>query len=384
MARRRLIARSLLPLAAVIACGGGGELSSAPASAAPPGSGTDATAGSTAFFYQDVGPASNSVRAGSTSDGATVTPFNRNVLEWQPRGAAVQNVGDPTYSRLPSGRWVVTAWSAPDHPSGGASLLIAEADCPQTTTTAARAVRAGVGGACGAIGALAMAKTSQVFAAEGGLFLFTMSGARIYLLRVGDANGSTSSLTAACVRSRPSALSALTTGDAVQVIDDTLADGLLLSDTGIARRADGTWVLFVKGISAVDARSCAGAAGLCELCARSIYRTTSRDLLVWSALEKVADQASVPDAATFADGTVRLYWQDFGPACRAQDLRLAERAPIQGAAEDSSGRLGTPRAVSFSGEAFETNAALHYPTNANPVGLPDSAARSSLQACVAR
>lgn len=369
---------------AALGCGGEGPAAAAPSASPSSGSGAASPSGSTAFFYQDVAPSSNAVRAGSTTDGVTVTPFNRNVLEWQARGSAAQNVGDPTYSRLPNGRWVVTAWSAPDHPSGGASLLIAESDCPQMATTSARAVRAASGGGCGSIGGLAMAKTSQIFAAEGGLFLFTMSGARVYLLRVGDASGSTSALSSACVRSRPTSAGALAVGDAALVIGDDLAGGLLLSDAAVARRSDGTWALFVKGIAASDARSCAGAGGLCELCARSIYRSTSRDLLSWSALEKVVDQASVPDAATFPDGSVRLYWQDFSPACRARDLRLAERAPIQGAAEDAALGLGPARAASFTGEAFESNSSLHYPTNANPVALPDPAARAAFQACMAR
>lgn len=38
--------------------------------------------------------------------------------------------------------------------------------------------------------------------------------------------------------------------------------------------------------------------------------------------------------------------------------------------------------VTFAGEAFETNTQLHYPTNANPVRLPDTAAKSSLEACL--
>ena len=81
------------------------------------------------------------------------------------------------------------------------------------------------------------------------------------------------------------------------VIDNTVAPGLLLSDTAIARRRDGTWVLFVKGIA--SSVGCSGG-GLCELCARAIYRTTSRDLMTWSALEKMAEPASVPDAAAKA------------------------------------------------------------------------------------
>ena len=38
--------------------------------------------------------------------------------------------------------------------------------------------------------------------------------------------------------------------------------------------------------------------------------------------------------------------------------------------------------VVFYGEAFETNTSLHYPTNANPIALPDAAAKSALDACM--
>jgi hypothetical protein len=40
--------------------------------------------------------------------------------------------------------------------------------------------------------------------------------------------------------------------------------------------------------------------------------------------------------------------------------------------------------VSFLREAFETDSRLHYPTNANPVRLPDAAAKTALDACFGR
>src|SRR6185369_2854451 len=129
-----------------------------------------------------------------------------------------------------------------------------------------------------------------------------------------------------------------------------------VSDVAIARRRDATWVLFVKGI-ALPAGCQAGQ--LCELCARSIYRTTSADLITWSPLEKMVEQASVPDAGVDADGDVRLYWQNFAPACAAQNLQLSARAPITGAAEQANGALSTTVNVTFPAEAFEANAQLH-------------------------
>jgi hypothetical protein len=78
---------------------------------------------------------------------------------------------------------------------------------------------------------------------------------------------------------------------------------------------------------------------------------------------------------------VWLYWQNFAATCAAQDINVAARAPISGAAESSTGALGTPINVSFLRESFETNTALHYPTNGTPVHLPDTAAKAALDAC---
>jgi hypothetical protein len=46
--------------------------------------------------------------------------------------------------------------------------------------------------------------------------------------------------------------------------------------------------------------------------------------------------------------------------------------------------LGSPTAITFPKEAFETNRNLHYPTNANPILLPDANALAALNACLSR
>jgi hypothetical protein len=163
------------------------------------------------------------------------------------------------------------------------------------------------------------------------------------------------------------------------VITRAQAQDLLLSDTAIARRTDGTWVLFVKGI----ARSAACPQGsLCELCSRSIYRTLSRDLVHWAELENVVRQASVPDATTYPDGRVWLYYQNFARACATNDKRLADRAPITGAFELEDGTLSYGFDVKVSNETFETDTRAHYATNGNPIALRDDETYEALNACM--
>jgi hypothetical protein len=152
-----------------------------------------------------------------------------------------------------------------------------------------------------------------------------------------------------------------------------------MSDTAMAQRTDGTWVLFVKGIESDN--GCTPNT-ICELCARSIYRTTSSDLIHWSELEKVVEQASVPEATTTAEGQVQLYWQDFSNTCETQAQHLGAIAPLSMASELPSGELSEPVQMSFPDEAFESDSKLHYATNANPVMLPDDAAVAAYQACV--
>lgn len=364
-----------------VGCGGSGASGGATAATAPTPGPTTSTGSRTAFLYQTVAPDSNAVRVGSTTDGRSVDTYGTNVLEWQARGAAI-SYGDPVFSRLPSGRWAMTAWSGPNDPRGSAALLYHEADCPRVDPSAVRVIRPASGSGCQAVPGLVMAKTSQVFEAEGGLYVFTMAGAQVLLVKLADATRGGTALETVCVRATPpSSLAGLGWGEAAVVLGASAAGSLLLSDTAIARRADGTWVLFVKGID--RGVGCSGG-GLCELCNRGIYRATSRDLLAWSALERVVDQASVPEAANFPDGSVRLYWQDFGPTCRASDLRVAERAPILGTTEGADGRLGTGVETTFPGEPFQTDTRLHFPTNGNPVRLPDAAAARAFDACFGR
>lgn len=319
------------------------------------------------------------MRAGFTTDGRIVESTGVNVLSWQALGQA-QVYGDPVFSRLSSGRWAMTATTSPQDPRGGLALQYHEAQCPRVVDSAVRILANTQSAACESASATAMAKTSQVFESDGTRYLFTMVRGKIYLVRLSDATRGASDLTSICIRkSRAATLSELQWSEATVVLDATQVPGLLLSDTGVARRADGTWVLVVKGIPTGTGCS---AGTVCELCTRGIYRTTSRDLINWSTLELIAQAASVPEAFNAADGTVWMYWQDFGPTCTAQDLSLAARAPIRGVPETAGGALGTSVTITVPGEAFETNTQLHYPTNANPVHLPDAAARTALEACL--
>jgi hypothetical protein len=139
-------------------------------------------------------------------------------------------------------------------------------------------------------------------------------------------------------------------------------------------------VLFIKAIDEDENKAC-GQAGLCELCARGIYRATSPDLLTWTAPQPVVAQSSLPEAYTSPDGKVWLTWQDFAATCAAQDLTVAARAPISAAYEEADGKLSTTAAVSFPGETFQTDTKQHFPTNGNPISLPDADARTAFLAC---
>lgn len=343
---------------------------------APSPSAAPAGAPGSAFLYQDVTPTGNSVRIGFTSDGHAVTAYQRSVLAWQVRGTGARPYGDPVFSRLASGRWQMTANTAPTDPRGSMALLIHEGACPAVDDAAVRALNRSSAAGCEPAGSLAMAKTSQAVEHGGSRYLFHMADGKVMLMRLTDGARGVGDLSAICVRrTAATTLADLAWGESTTVLDGA-ASGLLLSDTAAARRNDGTWVLFVKGIASNS--GCAGGS-LCELCSRSIWRTTSSDLIRWSPLEKVADQASVPDASLAADGRVWLYWQDFGPTCRAQNLALAARAPIRGGPESD---LASAQPVRIPDEPFEADAQLHYPTNGNPVLLPAAAARSALEACL--
>jgi hypothetical protein len=231
-------------------------------------------------------------------------------------------------------------------------------------------------------------KTSQVFSVSGSNYLFTNSGGSIYLIRMSD-GAPTGSPDAICfLKTRATDLAALRVGDATEVLvretTGAIASGdgaLLFSDTGIARRADGTWVLFVKGFSKAlaETNECHQ---LCELCNRGVYRTTSSDLLNWSALDRVAWRASIPEATIDPAGRPWLYYQDFAAACDANNHPLAARAPISGIyEEDATGTMSTPVHIYVEGASFETNVQEHYPTNGNPVLLSGPEAFSALTSC---
>jgi hypothetical protein len=364
----------LMALAVLLAgCGGGGGASNAEPAGTPPGS---------AFFYQDVNAGANTVRAGFTTDNRLIDAYRRDVASWVVLGGATRVYGDPVISRLANGRWAMAAGTGHDDPRGASALMYHEAACPQVTDSAVKVLNRSSAVGCEANGMVAMAKPSQVFAAFGSNYIFLMADGRILLTRLTDATHVATDLASICVRRVPaSSATALGWGEATVVIDSVQAPGLFLSDTAIARRADGTWVLFVKGILA--SVGCSGG-NLCELCARSIYRTTSTDLMTWTPLVKMVDRASVPDAGVAPDGSVWLYWQDFGPACDAQDLQLAARSPIRGAAEIPGGTLATSAPIRIPAEPFETDTRLHYPTNGNPVLLPDAAAKTAFDACFGR
>jgi hypothetical protein len=380
----RSLAR-VLPLAAALlgACGGAGSASSVPAPpATTPSVAANAPGSSMAFFYQDVAPGGNSVKAGSTADGRTIDTTGVALLGWQPVGRLTTSYGDPVFSRLGNGRWTMTAGTGSEDPRGGAQLMYHEAACPRVDEAAVRVIPSSSSSSCLPARGTMIGKTTEMFSLDGAQYLVSTSELGVRLIKMADGSRTAADITAICHRRTAArAVSELAFGEATVVIDPAVAPTLRLSDTALARRLDGTWVLFVKGYPASAACT---PGSLCELCARSIYRTTSADLINWSSLEKVVDQASVPEASTFPDGSVALYWQSFQETCAAQDLNLAARAPIRMAFETSSGALGTPTAINFPKEAFETNRNLHYPTNANPILLPDANALAALNACLAR
>lgn len=341
-----------------------------------------------AFFYQNVaqmvdGVGLNSVRVGSCTDGLTVSGSGEDVLDWEVAMDRTQiaSYGDPVYSRLSNGSWAITSWSGQSDPRGAGYLLYQESACPLVDDDTVIAIGPSSAQGCSQVDKLTMAKSSQVFAAENGNYVFHMIGGEIYLAQLSDADDSAMDLESMCVLETPvDALSDLSYGESTRILSSEDVDGLSLSDTAIAQRSDGTWVLFVKGIKLSG--DCKGG-NLCELCGRSVYRSTSTDLIHWSALEKVVGEASIPEAVTTVDGTVWLYWQDFSNACEAQDLKVAALAPISGAYElPNTYELSAPQHVSFPDEEFETNSKMHYATNGNPVALPDEEAVAAFEACM--
>jgi len=333
-----------------------------------------------AFFYQFIGPGRNSVRAGTTSGGIHVTGAGRETMAWTQTGASPDAYGDPVWSRLGNGRWAMMAGTGTNDSRGRGRMLYQEGDCPILDEAALHVLGPRDATGCKSAPSLVGGKTSQIFAVGGDHYVFFMNGGELHLAHLAGPSTAATTLADICLRQTPPAsLADLAVGDATVVVSKTAAGGLLLSDSGIARRRDGTWVLFVKGIA--QSSGCAPAS-VCELCARKVHRATSKDLLTWSALEAVAEKASIPEATTGADGVVRLYYQDFTQVCATNDVELGGRAPISMVVEDSAGVLSAPRHVVFDDEAFESDSKIHYATNANPVLLPDAAAVTAYTACL--
>ena len=386
--RARMRHISLPVFALLTACASSGSGTAVDAStlvdaadAAAVGDGSsDAAASSNenAFFYQDVTATSNAVRVGVTKDGKIVDSYNANVLSWKALGD--QKVyGDPVFSRLSNGKWAMTARSGAQDPRGSFALMYHEAACPKVVDADVKVIKPLTGSACKATSNLVMGKVSQVFDVDGSNYIFSMISGEIYLLRLSDKTHTALDLSSICVKlTRATKFADLAWGEATLILDKAAANGLLLSDTAIARRKDGTWTLFVKGVPSDN--GCVNGS-LCELCARAIYRTTSSDLITWSTLVKLVDKASVPEAVNYPDGSLWLYWQTFTPACDAQDLMLAGRAPISGAFEQADGALSSTATVTFPGEAFEGDTKIHYATNGNPAALPTKEAKTAFDAC---
>ncbi|PIW36440.1 MAG: hypothetical protein COW24_05290 [Candidatus Kerfeldbacteria bacterium CG15_BIG_FIL_POST_REV_8_21_14_020_45_12] len=339
-----------------------------------------------AFFYQYVGGfkngvGENGVRVGTTNDGVLINSSGKDSISWTLGSEATRTYGDPVFSYLQNGTWAMTSWSGPNDPDGSANLLYQESVCPFVDESKVVSISSKFDEGCRKTPGLVMGKTSQVFPATGGNYMFHMVMGDVYLAHLSDSDSSALELGTMCVLDKPvSSLAELGVGDSTVVLEKSQTDGLLLSDTAVGHRSDGAWVLFVKGS---PASSTCERPSLCELCSRSIYRTTSYDLIHWSELEEVVQQASIPEATTTEDGEVWLYWQDFSEACAANDQLLANRAPISTAYEQAgSFELSVPQRISIDGESFQTNTSVHYATNGNPVTLPDQTAYDSLVACL--
>ena len=344
----------------------------APATAATE-TAADAT---TAFFYQYVGPfvngvGNNATRAGWSFNGVDIFGAGNDVLDWEQRGGHDYAYGDPVFSLLPSGKWAVTARGG-----GGKELIYGESSCPLMDDDALIVIDSSTASGCKQGVSVTMGKTSEVFSVDGSNYVFHMTGAEIYLAKLSDEDHSALDLESMCILEDAVAdISEIGYGESAPILS---SDTLLLSDAGIAQRTDGTWVLFVKGIERAGVCS-----GLCELCARKIYRTTSTDLLTWTSLEMVVEEASVPEAYTDTNGVVWLYWQDFSDVCAAQSEGLANIAPIASAYETgSSYTLSTPERVVIGDEKFQTDTTMHYATNGNPVALTTAAAQEAFAACL--
>ncbi len=337
------------------------------------------------FFYQYVGnmkngSGENSVRVGKSADGIIVNSYGVDALDWKIGGDGnTETYGDPVFSYLSNGSWALTSESGRDDSRGVGYLLYSESSCPLVDDNEVIAIGPSSEKGCKDTRSITSGKTSQVFDVDGSNYVFHMIGGETYLAKMSDAENSAKDLKSICVLETPvETIADLDYGDTTKVIH---SDDILLSDTAIGHRADGTWVLFIKGIPSDTAKSCKMGSS-CELCARGIYRTTSTDLINWTDLEKVVSQASVPEAVTMPDGTVRLYWQDFANTCSADDLKIAAIAPISTAYEmPGTFELSEPVQTSYPDEEFESNSKIHYATNGNPVNISGDA-MSELEACM--
>ncbi len=339
-----------------------------------------------AFFYQIVGAFQNGIGTnatliGHTADGKKVESYDATALEWDQGPDIVDSYGDPTFSRLPDGTWTLTSWTTNDDPRGSGAMMYWEGECPLVDDSEVIAINPSSAAGCEKSNKLQLGKTSQVFAAYGGTFVFHSTLTGLHLAHLSDATHDVTDLDTMCVL--PEAVDTIRDLDWGESTPVPAPDDLLMSDSAIAQRADGTWVLFIKGIEKDS--GCTERGGLCELCARGIYRTTSDDLVNWSEWERVVSQASVPEATQTTDGTVWLYYQDFSDTCDADNLQLANISPISGVHETGATyKMSTPVRVNFVDEAFQTNKQMHYATNGNPIFLPDLDAQEALEACVAQ
>ncbi len=346
------------------------------------------------FFYQTVG-LQNQVRVGWTHDGTTVTSSGSDyALSW---GVIGKNVtwADPVMSYLKNGTYATTAGTFDQDPRGAAMFMYHETTCPRSgPAPEAAAVKVitpkshASDALCKQTDNVVGGKGSRIFDIDGSNYMFISNQGTMYLLRMTNGS-STGSPDAMCfLETAVTKVSSLRVGDATPVVPigtvgavASGTDGLVFGDAGIMRRTDGTWVLIMKGFpkTLADGHQCHD---LCELCNRGIYRATSKDLLTWSAIDRIAFRASVPEAAVDPTGRPWVYYQDFGAACDAQNLQLAGRAHISAISElDLSGTMSTPTHVVFTGQSFEKDEQEHYPTNGNPVMLSGPDAFSQLQSC---
>ena len=335
-----------------------------------------------AFFYQTVGPfmagsGYNTVEIGTSSDGINIRSNSVSALDFYVGPSADSAYGDPVFSYLPNGNWAVTSWTGPGDPRGQGNMLYYEATCPIVVDTLVNALAALNCSDCLYPSTVQSGKTSQLFEVSGRYYVMHSNASVVRIACLSDGTNGGMDLPGIYMKdSAYSSLSALNYGESMPVFT---SDSLRLSDCAIAHRTDGTWVLFVKGISDTTTAS---SGSLEELEARGIYRTTTTDFINWTPLEKVVGMASVPEATQTSDGKVWLYWQDFTDAIAAGNLSMAARAPISGAYELATYELSTPQQVFFEDEAFETNNSLHYATNGNPIFLPDTSAFNALRDCV--